>query len=86
MTGGGMRGPPGDGARGPGEALVEGGGGGIGARGETVAGPGGGGMRGPPPLSVAVVVAASAYLEVVAAYGTLEVVEERVAVVAVEPL
>ena len=36
--------------------------------------------------SVVVVVAASAYLEVVAAYGTLEVVVERVGVVAVEPL
>ena len=39
-----------------------------------------------PLHSVAVVVAASAYLEVAAAYGTLEVVEERVAVVAEEPL
>ena len=38
LAGGGMRGPPGDGARGPGEALVVVGGGGIGARGETVAG------------------------------------------------
>ena len=34
----------------------------------------------------AVVVAASAYLEVAAAYGTLEVVEERVGVEAEEPL
>ena len=39
-----------------------------------------------PLHSVAVVVAASAYLEVAAAYGTLEVVVERVAVVAEEPL
>ena len=39
-----------------------------------------------PLHSVAVLVAASAYLEVAAAYGTLEVVVEHVGVEAVEPL